>query len=103
MFSEPTNADRAEWAREALNVFAATTFSGTTFDEMMADWPTPEEALTGDGPDALGDLVCNLLHLAREVGLDPERVMLNAMQTFRDEEQDEELGDDDDCEAEEAA
>jgi phage terminase small subunit len=85
---EVTNETRADWAREALNVFAARTFSGETFDAMMEGWDTPADALTGDGPDALRDLLTNLLHLAREIGMDPVATHAGALRTFEDEEAD---------------
>lgn len=88
-FDAPTNEDRAEWAREALNVFSARTFGGETFDSLMEGWDTPAEALTGDGPDALRDLLTNLLHLAREIGMDPVAAHQSALRTFEDEEAEE--------------
>lgn len=66
----PNNADRAEWARAALSTFIA------------EHGPSDEET-------ALGDLMCNLLHLARQLGLQPRRVVDNAHGLFRDEERDE--------------
>jgi hypothetical protein len=51
---EPTNVQRAEWAKAALAVFTHETFGGDNPDAM-----TP-----GDLEDAITDLICDLLHLA---------------------------------------
>ena len=53
--SEPTNIERAQWAKNALAVFTAETYSGDEPDTMH---PQDLEA-------AIGDLICDLLHLAR--------------------------------------
>jgi hypothetical protein len=59
-FHEPTNADRARWAKNALAVFAAETFSGDHPDTMERD----------DLECSIGDLICDLLHYARQQGFD---------------------------------
>ncbi len=51
---EPTNIQRAQWAKAALAVFTAETFGGDHPDAMTA----------GDLEDAITDLICGLLHLA---------------------------------------
>ena len=57
---EPTNADRAQWAQDALAVFTARTFSGDHPDSMDR----------GDLECAIGDLICDLLHYALQQGFD---------------------------------
>lgn len=52
MLGEPTNADRAEWAREALTAFEPNVYFGK---------PDDVEHIT----TRISDLVINLLHLAR--------------------------------------
>jgi hypothetical protein len=52
---EPTNVERAQWARNALAVFTAETFSGDHPSTMDSD----------DLEAAIGDLICDLLHFAR--------------------------------------
>ena len=52
--SEPTNSERAQWAKNALAVFTAETYSGNHPDMMH----------TEDFDSAIGDLMCDLLHLA---------------------------------------
>ncbi len=52
--SEPTNIQRALWAKAALAVFTAETYNGEYPDSMDAD----------DYESAITDLICDLLHLA---------------------------------------
>jgi hypothetical protein len=52
--SEPTNQVRARWAKDALAVFTAETFSDDHPNMMHRD----------DLACAIGDLVCDLLHFA---------------------------------------
>lgn len=54
-----TNADRTEWARNALDTFARDTF-GRPFSRLVE----------GDREDCFSDLLCNLRHLAQAEGLD---------------------------------
>ncbi len=63
--SEPTNKDRARWARDALAVFTDTTFSGDHPDTMDHD----------DLECAIGDLVCDLMHFAAQQGFDPQKII----------------------------
>ena len=51
---EPTNVERAEWARNALATFTAETYSGDH----------PSTMHTDDLGSAIGDLICDLLHFA---------------------------------------
>jgi hypothetical protein len=70
--NQPTNEARALWAKEALAVFTATTFNG--------DHP---DAMNGlDLECAIGDLVCDLLHYARQQGLDPRSILQQACNHF---------------------
>lgn len=73
--SEPTNRDRARWARDALAVFTAETFSGDHPDTMHRD----------DLQCAIGDLICDLLHLADQKGFDPHAVLERAYADFKTE------------------
>lgn len=65
MNHEPTNADRAQWAKDALAVFTARTFSGDHPDTM-------ERA---DLECAISDLICDLLHYARQQEFDPQAIL----------------------------
>ena len=51
---EPNNLQRAKWARNALAVFTAETSSSDH----------PDTWHPGDLESAIGDLICDLLHLA---------------------------------------
>jgi hypothetical protein len=73
--SEPTNRDRARWARNALAVFATETFSGDHPDTMDRD----------DLECAIGDLICDLLHLAEQQGFDPQVILERGNAHFRTE------------------
>lgn len=66
LFCDPTNQDRAGWAKVAVRAFRS--------------------VCRTDESDAIGDLMCDLLHLARERGLDPERVLDDARSRFAAEE-----------------
>jgi len=66
--SEPTNQQRARWARAALAVFTAETFSGDDPDTMDRD----------DLESAIGDLICDLLHFAVQQGFDPQKIVETA-------------------------
>jgi hypothetical protein len=73
--SDPTNRDRAEWARNALAVFTAETFSGDHPDTMER----------GDLECAMGDLVADVLHLARCEGFNPEAILQHGRDHFQHE------------------
>ena len=60
MTNEPTNADRAAWAKDALAVFTDKTFGGAHPDCMGRS----------DLECAVGDLIADLLHYAVQQGLD---------------------------------
>ena len=60
MANDPTNAKRAQWAKNALAVFTAETFSGDHPDTMERD----------DLECAISDLICDVMHYARQQGFD---------------------------------
>jgi hypothetical protein len=72
MTDEPTNADRAAWAKEALAVFTARTFSGDHPDSMDRD----------DLESAVGDLVADLLHFATQQGFSTGDTVRRALGNF---------------------
>lgn len=71
MKNEPTNSDRAAWARRTLATFVMA-MCGTTISEL--------DPL--DFNDAISDLICDLLHLANQHGLDPEIITGQALSSF---------------------
>jgi hypothetical protein len=75
MTIEPTNADRAAWAKDALAVFTAATFSGDHPDRMHR----------GDLECATGDLIADLLHYALQQGFDIGAILQNACGNFGSE------------------
>ena len=72
MTTEPTNANRAAWAKEALAVFTARTYSGDHPDSMDR----------GDLGNAISDLITDLLHYARQQGFDAESIVEQAQRHF---------------------
>ncbi|HVX09908.1 MAG TPA: hypothetical protein VHC22_01785 [Pirellulales bacterium] len=72
MTEEPTNADRAGWAKDALAVFTARTFSGDHPDAMDR----------GDLECAIGDLIADLLHFAVQQRFDAGSIMRTACEHF---------------------
>lgn len=79
MTSEPTNRDRAEWAKEALAVFTCRTYSGDHPDTMHR----------GDLETAVSDLIADLLHFAAGQGFDTSAVLAAATLHFEAELRDE--------------
>jgi hypothetical protein len=74
--SEPINVQRAEWAKAALAVFTAETYSGDHPDTMHP----------GDLESAIGDLICDLLNLARyHARLDAAAIHSHALDMFETE------------------
>lgn len=82
---EPTNDDRADWAHEAVNVFALRTFR-QSFDTQLAEQGNDPH---GDPACTVSDLMANLYHLARRHGWDVEALHMGAFEAFKDEEQEE--------------
>jgi hypothetical protein len=73
---EPTNVQRAQWAKAALAVFTAETYSGDHPDTMdSADLET-----------AIADLICDLLHFARfHPRMDAAEIHAHALGMFEQE------------------
>lgn len=82
MISSPTNDDRAAWAAPALDLFARETFGGRAFRELLE-----EGGPGGDAPDAIADLICDLMHLARRLDFDPSVLVERAVMNFEAEEE----------------
>lgn len=81
-FTEPDNSDRAEWALEALNTFAKLTHYDPR--EQSVD-PEDKDYLEG----LASDLICDLMHLLNQAGIEPEEVIPTARYNYefeRDEE-----------------
>lgn len=73
---EPTNAQRAQWAKNALAVFTSETYSGDHPDTMHP----------GDLETAIGDLICDLLHFARyQPRMDAGAIHAHALGMFEQE------------------
>lgn len=73
---EPTNSQRAQWAKAALTVFTAETYSGDHPDTMHPD----------DLEAAIGDLICDLLHLTRyHPRMDAAAIHAHALNMFEQE------------------
>ena len=72
MTNEPTNADRASWAKNALAAFTAETFGGGH----------PDTIGRHDLDSAISDLIADLLHYAVQQGLDVGNLMQRACGHF---------------------
>ncbi len=81
MTTNPTNADRARWAKEALAIFTSQTYSDDHPDTMHRD----------DLECAIGDLICDLLHYAHREAFDPGVILQHAREHFSAELLDEEF------------
>jgi hypothetical protein len=79
MTTEPTNADRAEWAKQALATFTARTYGGDHPDAMDR----------GDLETAVYDLIADLLHFAYRQGFDTDAVLASAVLHFEAEQREE--------------
>lgn len=73
------NRTRAAWALEALETFTARTFGGDRPDTMNYE----------DLGDAIGDLICDVMHLARLFGMDPAGINVHAVKMYAEELADE--------------
>ncbi len=69
---EPTNGDRAQWAKNSLAVFTAETFGGDHPDTMNRE----------DLQSALSDLICDLLHYASLKDFDTHKLVLQSCRHF---------------------
>lgn len=88
MRGDPTNADRAAWAENAVNTFGIETYCGRTFTATVVQQP-------GEGDDAytmIQDLICNALHLAKRHGWDADEMLRKARANFEEECAEEEEG-----------
>ena len=72
MTTEPTNADRAAWAKAALTIFTARTYGGDHPDTMDR----------GDLDTAISDLIADLLHYAWQQEFDVPTLFRHAWDTF---------------------
>jgi hypothetical protein len=72
MTNEPTNPARAAWAKSALAVFTAATFSGDHPDTMNRE----------DLECAISDLICDLMHFARQNAFDVGSILQQACGNF---------------------
>lgn len=73
---EPTNVQRAQWAKAALTVFTAETYGGDHPDTMDS----------GDLETAISDLICDLLHFARfHPRMDAAEIHAHALSMFVEE------------------
>jgi hypothetical protein len=73
---EPTNSQRALWAKAALAAFTAETYAGDHPDTMHP----------GDLEGAIADLICDLLHLVRyHPRMDALALLARAMTLYRQE------------------
>lgn len=76
---EVTNKMRSEWAEKALSVFTNDTFSGRTAEQLHTD----------DREDAVIDLICDLLHYAKEQGFSCDHIVRRSVALFNEEAQEE--------------
>lgn len=76
-FSEPTNEDRANWARAALEVF-----SQKTGLDMAVELDC-----------SIGDLLANMMHLCKQEGLDFDALLETGRMHFEAETDEEEAMD----------
>jgi hypothetical protein len=72
--TQPTNAERAEWASLAIETFADAT--GLNTDVEMAE--------------AIGDLIADMHHLADSLGLDFAAILATASMHYSEEKAEEE-------------
>jgi hypothetical protein len=79
MTEEPTNENRAQWAREALIAFTARTWGGRHPDTMDR----------GDLECAVYDLIADLLHYADRQGFETDSVLASAVLHFEAEQREE--------------
>lgn len=81
---EPTNIQRAEWAKAALTVFTEETCGGEH----------PDSMIRGDLEDAISDLICDLLHFAHlHPRMTPAEIHARALRNFEQEIADERVCD----------
>ncbi|QOJ14150.1 MAG: hypothetical protein HRU75_05675 [Planctomycetia bacterium] len=79
MTHEPTNTDRAAWAKEALADFTARTCGGDHPDTMDRS----------DLENATSDLIADLLHFAEQQGVETDCILASAVLHFEAEQREE--------------
>lgn len=72
MSTEPTNMERAAWAKAALAIFTARTHFGKPLETMDR----------GDMEAAIGDLIADLLRFARTQEFDTDAIQERANEHF---------------------
>lgn len=79
---EPTNRQRAEWARVGVDAFARETYCGRSFTEEH----TPgEDDSASDAYTMLQDLITDILHLADQCGWPASDLLRRADDMYRQE------------------
>lgn len=73
--TDPTNDDRADWAKQALCILTDRTFGGDHPDSVHPD----------DLECAVADLITDLLHYAVRRGFEPGRTLAQAKANFEAE------------------
>lgn len=71
-----TNKERAAWAEAALETFVS---------EVRHDGKELSDLPPGDREDAIGDLICDLLHYAEQQGFDTGLILSDAENMFEEE------------------
>lgn len=71
-----TNKVRAAWAEAALETFVS---------ESRHDDKELSDLLPGDRENAIGDLICDLLHYAEQQGFDTGLILSDAENMFEEE------------------
>lgn len=88
-FVEPTNKDRAGWAVEALNAFAAETH----YDEWNQRVHLPDEPDMDGSTEHLeeigGDLLVDVFHLFTLYGVDVDQMIESARESWAFEQEEE--------------
>lgn len=77
--TDPTNETRAAWAQAALDAFIAVTRT--------------EAADDAEYDEAIGDLMCDLLHLAAKRGQDPVLLLTRAQNNYDAEVEEQAIAD----------
>ena len=77
-----TNSDRAEWARNAVNLFGVETYCGRSFDNDLAQYKPGEDTTDSGAYTMIQDLIGDLLHLTVATGWDPVGLLRKAKSSF---------------------
>lgn len=81
-FEEPDNNDRAEWANQALTAYSEATRPAEEVELTLGNEDDKEEFQT-----RLGDLLCDLRHLADQWGVDYDEANDNGLGNYVEERQ----------------